>query len=419
MPATACVPEGVAGPAGPGAPAPSNTRRASWRCSGFFIGDGHLSARGGTPSFRLHKSREVLFLHQQADRAGYSLTGTGDRFYLRADDEFRLLAKRCYDDNRAKVIPSELFDEPVESLRELLAGLMHSDGSVSPSGKQTYHTTSRVLAGQVQALALFCGRSATVAEHPFTPGDGHHGTKTRYRVTMYRPRNMTPKVGWTTQARGRQVSLEDYQGTVFCVSVPNGTLYVRRNGKPAWSGNSPFEHNSMTFYVQAPIFVFREFMRHRIASYNEESGRYRELRAGLLRPGPRAQAGPAGQAGRVRVRRGHRRSSTSSSVAATEDVVPRRPTRAYLRMLDAGVAREVARGVLPVGHLLLDVRHAERPLADELPVACAPSTRARTSRPSRSGRSRWSPSRWRPSGPRLDAASPTPAVRRRPRRVSP
>ena len=35
---------------------------------------------------------------------------------------------------------------------------------------------------------------------------------------------------------------------------------------------SPFEHNSMTFYVQAPIFVFREFMRHRIASYNEESG---------------------------------------------------------------------------------------------------------------------------------------------------
>ena len=38
----------------------------------------------------------------------------------------------------------------------------------------------------------------------------------------------------------------------------------------------------MTFYVQAPIFVFREFMRHRIASYNEESGRYRELTAGFF-----------------------------------------------------------------------------------------------------------------------------------------
>ena len=64
---------------------------------------------------------------------------------------------------------------------------------------------------------------------------------------------------------------------------------------------SPFEHNSMTFYVQAPIFVFREFMRHRIASYNEESGRYRELRPVFYVPAPRAQP-PAGRQARcVRV----------------------------------------------------------------------------------------------------------------------
>src|SRR5512135_2350102 len=43
---------------------------------------------------------------------------------------------------------------------------------------------------------------------------------------------------------------------------------------------SPFEHNSMTFLVSAPIFVFREFHRHRVGwSYNESSGRYRELEA--------------------------------------------------------------------------------------------------------------------------------------------
>jgi thymidylate synthase (FAD) len=57
---------------------------------------------------------------------------------------------------------------------------------------------------------------------------------------------------------------------------------------------SPFEHNSMTFYVQAPIFVFREFMRHRIGfSYNEESGRYRELQPVFYvpRPGPESHPG--------------------------------------------------------------------------------------------------------------------------------
>ena len=41
---------------------------------------------------------------------------------------------------------------------------------------------------------------------------------------------------------------------------------------------SPFEHNAMMLRVTAPIFVWREFMRHRIGfSYNEESGRYKVL----------------------------------------------------------------------------------------------------------------------------------------------
>src|SRR3954451_20848324 len=60
---------------------------------------------------------------------------------------------------------------------------------------------------------------------------------------------------------------------------------------------SPFEHNSMTFYVQAPIFVFREFMRHRIASYNEESGRYRELRPVFYVPSPQRDLVQVGKPG--------------------------------------------------------------------------------------------------------------------------
>ena len=41
---------------------------------------------------------------------------------------------------------------------------------------------------------------------------------------------------------------------------------------------TPFEHSMMTFFVHAPIFVWREWHRHRIGfSYNEESGRYKEL----------------------------------------------------------------------------------------------------------------------------------------------
>ncbi len=60
---------------------------------------------------------------------------------------------------------------------------------------------------------------------------------------------------------------------------------------------TPFEHSSMTFYVQAPIFVFREFMRHRTFSYNEESGRYRQLDPVFYRPGPARKLVQTGKPG--------------------------------------------------------------------------------------------------------------------------
>lgn len=40
---------------------------------------------------------------------------------------------------------------------------------------------------------------------------------------------------------------------------------------------TPFEHNLFRFHVKAPIFIFREWQRHRIGSFNEMSGRYMEL----------------------------------------------------------------------------------------------------------------------------------------------
>jgi len=109
---------------------------------------------------------------------------------------------------------------------------------------------------------------------------------------------------------------------------------------------SPFEHNSMTFYVQAPIFVFREFMRHRIASYNEESGRYRQLDPVFYVPGPERRLVQQGKPGAYEFVEGTRE-QYDTVVEQTQEACTQ-AYRAYLRMLDAGVAREVARGVLPV-----------------------------------------------------------------------
>src|ERR1700751_823556 len=110
---------------------------------------------------------------------------------------------------------------------------------------------------------------------------------------------------------------------------------------------TPFEHSSMTCYVQAPIFVFREFMRHRTFSYNEESGRYRRLRPVFYVPGPDRKLVQQGKPGAYEFNAGTEdqyKTATEAIKASCENAYAN-----YLAMLDAGIAREVARTVLPVG----------------------------------------------------------------------
>ncbi len=110
---------------------------------------------------------------------------------------------------------------------------------------------------------------------------------------------------------------------------------------------TPFEHTSLTYFVSAPIFVFREFMRHRIASYNEESGRYRELRPVFYVPGPERRLVQQGKPGAYDFVEGT--SEQYDVVVEQTKTACRAAYDAYQQMLDAGVAREVARIVLPVG----------------------------------------------------------------------
>lgn len=110
---------------------------------------------------------------------------------------------------------------------------------------------------------------------------------------------------------------------------------------------SPFEHNGFTFLVHAPIFVAREFQRHRIASYNEQSARY-----GVLQPKfyfaeqsrPRFNSGTSARPVL----------NATVGIGEYEILYDRRKQIAqaawdeYQSELSSGYANEVAREVLPV-----------------------------------------------------------------------
>jgi thymidylate synthase (FAD) len=106
---------------------------------------------------------------------------------------------------------------------------------------------------------------------------------------------------------------------------------------------TPFEAVQFTFEIKAPIFVFRQWHRHRTWSYNELSARYRELPEEVYLPDFRLQStnNKQGSAGLIADQQNDelRRMFKSQYEQAFA---------AYRTALDAGVARELARSILPV-----------------------------------------------------------------------
>ena len=110
---------------------------------------------------------------------------------------------------------------------------------------------------------------------------------------------------------------------------------------------SPFEHGLMTFRIEAPIFVWREFMRHRIGfSYNEQSGRYMEMRPEFYIPDPGRPLIQKGKPGAYQFVAGEREHHDLMFDTMRDSYGI--SWGAYQVMLQAGIAKEVARMTLPL-----------------------------------------------------------------------
>jgi thymidylate synthase (FAD) len=95
-----------------------------------------------------------------------------------------------------------------------------------------------------------------------------------------------------------------------------------------WGHFSPFEFASMTFFIECPVFVARQLMRHRTASYMEASLRYCEGEPEFF------------------VREvGNRTDITNTRFETAYD----KAYQSYKELLESGVSKEQARAVLPVG----------------------------------------------------------------------
>lgn len=143
-----------------------------------------------------------------------------------------------------KYIPSDILNSSSRQLQIFWNYYMLGDGSSYKRQTKTnrtvgtrkgvyttIHTTSKTLSGQLQEIVQKLGLSASVWTRPaYTKTrkkDGHKfECKESYVVAVRHKTDMSFKI-----------TKEIYNDTIHCVTVPNSTIYIRRNGKPAWTGN--------------------------------------------------------------------------------------------------------------------------------------------------------------------------------------
>lgn len=149
-------------------------------------------------------------------------------------------------------------------LRIFLEAYVDGDGGRRRDGSHSViYTTSQQMADDLQILAIKAGWSANIRvddrtglERVLPSGQRFRNARPCYVVSLVKTRTH-PLVN---HGGASHDSWQTYRGKVYCVKVPNGLLFVRRNGKPVVSGNT------------------HELVRHRAGSaFSQESLRYVRL----------------------------------------------------------------------------------------------------------------------------------------------
>jgi intein/homing endonuclease len=201
------------------------------RFVGFWLGDGKkmTASTHGSVYVSQSKPEGVAWFSSLVDRMGWEHTVDVRSKGARRHDEWRWrfssqeLGSYLYalQDGHELSLPHDCFTWSPDVLWGLYEGLMHSDGCWQ---SMTFSNTSKRLVDDFQRLLVHLGMSGNV--HTRHGERYTHGAMHYCHIDKRRTHSRAAKRQWV-----------DYDGMVYCLTVPNGTLLVRRNGKMMWAGN--------------------------------------------------------------------------------------------------------------------------------------------------------------------------------------
>ena len=259
---------------------------------GYYLAGGNASITKNEPRIQIaqkntspHYNDVLEVMREVAKSRGKNVCAYEDRIVIYGDKELtewlRNLGHR-----HEKCIPIEFKKLSKRLLSMMLETYVNCDGYRRSENSKIIYTTSKRLADDIQEIALKCGYMAIVKTRGKRQGGNFNGKEVdrkrdRYEVTISERYKM-PEVDYTYNlgvANGMgirdkcYVGYKDYEGYVYCVEVPTHIIYVRRNGRPVWCGNSWVPRD----WIERVLGVVRSKPRARFFFLTKNPGRYLEF----------------------------------------------------------------------------------------------------------------------------------------------
>lgn len=210
----------------------------AWYLSEGSIGHGHVT-------ITQHKKDQRNVIEEVLNRLPFNYRKHNTGFQIQSTQLLVELKKfgKCNE----KYIPDYIKQADIPVIQAFLDAYRAGDGNTEYKdgiiSRKRYFTTSKKMADDLQECILKIGSCANISKSNKGKGTlmqiknkkGYIRNYDCYIITEYCSR----KEYWfeTGARKDKYIKEVDYKGFVYCVNVPNETLYVRRQGKPTWSGN--------------------------------------------------------------------------------------------------------------------------------------------------------------------------------------
>lgn len=204
---------------------------------GLYVSEGSMGCHEYVVNISQSPGKKKDVMRSWLNRFPFNVRENDHGFEIASAQLTRWIKNNCRGNCSDKFIPQEFKELPPKRLSVLFDGLMLGDGSVHKRTQQrSFYTTSRILADDVQEIILKTGNVATISVKQVAGTEMTVNGKTyKRRHNGYCVKERTVKV--SPYVDKRIIGRKQYSGNVYCCTVPNHIIYVRRNGKPVWCGN--------------------------------------------------------------------------------------------------------------------------------------------------------------------------------------